>query len=101
MSDHLTLEITSDLPWVAKDVENDQHTFVIEIATNEVNNEEGVEVRHTLGRLLSSHIISSNLEDEYESDDGSHYTQPIDYRNGEGSVDGKTTFSNKIGRAHV
>ena len=95
--DHLAFEITVDLPWVAKDVENDQYTFVIEIETYGdtfgADQEEGVEVRHSLGRLLSSHM-RTNL-DEYESDDGSHYSQPIDYRNGEGSVDEKTTISTK------
>jgi hypothetical protein len=96
-SDQLVLDITSDLPWLVKDVENDQHTFVIEIATDQDNldadHEEGIEVRPELGRLLSSHM-RTNLDD-YESDDGSHYSQSIDYRNGEGSVDEKTTFSNK------
>ena len=95
--DHLAFEITVDLPWVAKDVENDQYTFVIEIETYGdtfgADQEEGVEVRPSLGRLLSSHM-RTNL-DEYESDDGSHYSQPIDYRNGEGSVDEKTTISTK------
>ena len=97
ISDHLTLEIPSDLPWVVKDVENDQHTFVIEISTSDdihsTHHEHGIEVRPALNRLLSSHR-GSHLEEEYESDCDSRYSHTIDYQNGEGSVDDKTTFSN-------
>jgi C2 domain len=93
------IDITSDLPWIAKDVENDHCSFVVEISTDKeslsIDNDESVDSGDALGILTSSQT-RSHIEEDYESgDDGDDDCRTIDYRNGEGSVDEKMTVSTK------
>jgi C2 domain len=101
-SENLEIEITADLPWLAKDVENDPSTFVIEITTRneEMDDDHGVSVRLVdYMRTISSEGQRSELDDEafasdddMDDDDG---TRTIDFQNADGSIDGRATVSTK------
>jgi C2 domain len=101
VSKHLEIEISPDLPWLAKDVDNDLSTFVIEIATDceDASIDPGVSV--ITGDLVEAKPdgMNSELDDDFfasdDDVDDDNETRTIDFQEGDESLDGNVTVMSK------
>lgn len=67
---NLEIDITADLPWIAKDVENDPGTFVVEISTAPDGEDLGDSLGHTvLTGYTSGTILSAQLDPDFSDED--------------------------------
>jgi C2 domain len=101
---NLEIDITADLPWIAKDVENDP-SFVIEIATSPDSEDLGASLGHTVltGDTSGTRISAQRDQDfadediafasDDDDDDDDDDSLTIDDGQEGGSVDGKTAVS--------
>lgn len=101
----LEIDITADLPWIAKDVESDPCTFVLEIATSQTSVDFGASLGQTiLTRDTSGTIASARLHQEFDhqdfafasdDDDDCDDSLTVDNEQEDESLDGRVAISTK------